>query len=56
MRGQASVTPALFAASKIHCYQCGGGVYYAPTYIVDYIVEQTVGKLLEGKQPHAHSN
>ncbi|NQV25560.1 MAG: N-6 DNA methylase, partial [Rhodopirellula sp.] len=29
-----------------------GGVYYTPTYIVDYIVEQTVGKLLEGKMPH----
>ncbi|MEA1951640.1 MAG: Eco57I restriction-modification methylase domain-containing protein, partial [Planctomycetota bacterium] len=29
-----------------------GGVYYTPTYIVDYIVEQTVGKLLQGKQPH----
>jgi len=29
-----------------------GGVYYTPTYIVDYIVEQTVGKLLEGKEPH----
>ncbi len=28
-----------------------GGVYYTPTYIVDYIVEQTVGKLLEGKNP-----
>jgi type I restriction-modification system DNA methylase subunit len=26
-----------------------GGVYYTPTYIVDYIVENTVGKLLEGK-------
>ncbi len=26
-----------------------GGVYYTPTYIVDYIVKQTVGKLLEGK-------
>jgi len=25
-----------------------GGVYYTPSYIVDYIVEQTVGKLLEG--------
>ena len=24
-----------------------GGVYYTPTYIVDYIVEHTVGKLLE---------
>lgn len=28
-----------------------GGVYYTPTYIVDYIVEQTVGKLVEGKKP-----
>jgi Eco57I restriction-modification methylase len=28
-----------------------GGVYYTPTYIVDYIVEKTVGKLLEGKRP-----
>jgi len=28
-----------------------GGVYYTPTYIVDYIVEHTVGKLLEGKTP-----
>jgi hypothetical protein len=26
-----------------------GGVYYTPTYIVDYIVRQTVGPLLEGK-------
>jgi type I restriction-modification system DNA methylase subunit len=28
-----------------------GGVYYTPTYIVDYIVKNTVGKLLEGKAP-----
>ena len=28
-----------------------GGVYYTPTYIVDYIVKNTVGKLLEGKRP-----
>lgn len=26
-----------------------GGVFYTPTYIVNYIVGQTVGKLLEGK-------
>ena len=26
-----------------------GGVYYTPTYIVDYIVKNTVGKLLAGK-------
>ena len=30
-----------------------GGVYYTPTYIVDYIVEHTVGQLLEGKTPTA---
>jgi hypothetical protein len=28
-----------------------GGVYYTPGYIVDYIVQNTVGKLLEGKTP-----
>ena len=28
-----------------------GGVFYTPTYIVDYIVRQTVGPLLEGKTP-----
>ena len=28
-----------------------GGVYYTPTYIVDYIVKHTVGKLLENKTP-----
>jgi len=28
-----------------------GGVYYTPTYIVDYIVKNTVGKLLEKKTP-----
>lgn len=28
-----------------------GGVYYTPTYIVDYIVKNTVGKLIERKTP-----
>jgi type I restriction-modification system DNA methylase subunit len=28
-----------------------GGVYYTPEYVVDYIVQNTVGKLLEGKTP-----
>jgi type I restriction-modification system DNA methylase subunit len=28
-----------------------GGVYYTPQYIVDYIVKNTVGKLIEGKTP-----
>ena len=28
-----------------------GGVYYTPQYIVEYIVKNTVGKLLDGKTP-----
>jgi len=32
-----------------------GGVYYTPSYIVEYIVKQTVGKLLEGKTPRQAS-
>jgi type II restriction/modification system DNA methylase subunit YeeA len=28
-----------------------GGVYYTPEYIVEYIVKNTVGKLVEGKTP-----
>src|SRR5690606_1598457 len=28
-----------------------GGVYYTPEYIVRYIVQQTVGKLIDGKRP-----
>jgi len=28
-----------------------GGVFYTPTYIVEYIVRNTVGRLLEGKSP-----
>lgn len=28
-----------------------GGVYYTPKYIVDYIVKNTVGKIVEGKSP-----
>lgn len=28
-----------------------GGVYYTPKYVVDYIVENTVGKLIDGKTP-----
>lgn len=28
-----------------------GGVFYTPKYIVDYIVKNTVGKLIEGKTP-----
>lgn len=28
-----------------------GGVYYTPHYVVEYIVQNTVGKLIEGKTP-----
>jgi hypothetical protein len=28
-----------------------GGVYYTPEYIVNYIIQNTVGKLIEGKTP-----
>jgi type I restriction-modification system DNA methylase subunit len=33
-----------------------GGVYYTPTYIVDYIVKNTVGKLCVGKTPRQISS
>ena len=33
-----------------------GGVYYTPTYIVDYIVQKTVGRLLEGKKVGPRGN
>jgi len=33
-----------------------GGVFYTPTYIVDYIVHQTVGELLKEKTPKEVSN
>ena len=33
-----------------------GGVYYTPTYIVDYIVKNTVGKLCESKTPRQISS
>jgi len=33
-----------------------GGVYYTPSYIVDYIVKNTVGQLLEDKTPRQIAN
>ena len=33
-----------------------GGVYYTPKYIVDYIVQNTVGKLCKGKTPKQIEN
>jgi Eco57I restriction-modification methylase/TaqI-like C-terminal specificity domain len=32
------------------------GVYYTPTYIVDFIVQETLGRLVEGKTPKRVSN
>lgn len=32
-----------------------GGVFYTPTYVVDYIVQHTIGKQLEGKTPRQAS-
>lgn len=34
-------------------YRKGGGVYYTPSPIVEYIVEETLGPLLEGKSEQA---
>jgi len=33
-----------------------GGVYYTPSYIVDYIVEQTVGPIVKGRTPRQIAN
>ncbi len=33
-----------------------GGVFYTPQHVVDYIVRETVGKLLEGKTPRGAAN
>ena len=33
-----------------------GGVYYTPQYVVDYIVDNTIGKLIKGKTPKQISN
>jgi len=33
-----------------------GGIYYTPTYIVDYIVKHTIGELVKGKTPQEVSN
>ena len=33
-----------------------GGIYYTPAYIVDYIVKNTVGKLIKGKTPRQIAN
>ena len=36
--------------------QKAGGVYYTPSYIVNYIVKETIGKKIEGASPEKVSN
>lgn len=46
------LTPAHFAKIEEKPeVRKAGGVYYTPKYIVDYIVENTIGNLLKGKTP-----
>jgi hypothetical protein len=45
------ITPARVKVEEKPEVRKAGGVYYTPKYIVDYIVSQTVGKLLEGRTP-----
>ncbi|MDP2682419.1 MAG: N-6 DNA methylase [Deltaproteobacteria bacterium] len=45
------VTPKRVVVEEKPEVRKAGGVYYTPKYIVDYIVKNTVGKLIEGKTP-----
>ncbi|PIP70340.1 MAG: hypothetical protein COW90_05850 [Nitrospirae bacterium CG22_combo_CG10-13_8_21_14_all_44_11] len=45
------VTPQRVKVEEKPEVRKAGGVYYTPKYIVDYIVRNTVGKLIEGKTP-----
>jgi type I restriction-modification system DNA methylase subunit len=45
------VTPQRVKVEEKPEVRRAGGVYYTPKYIVDYIVKNTVGKLIEGKTP-----
>ncbi|MEK7841883.1 MAG: DNA methyltransferase, partial [Deltaproteobacteria bacterium] len=45
------VTPKRVVVEEKPEVRKAGGVYYTPKYIVDYIVTNTVGKLIEGKTP-----
>ena len=45
------VTPQRIKVEEKPEVRKAGGVYYTPRYIVDYIVKNTVGKLIEGKTP-----
>jgi len=45
------ITPARVKVEEKPEVRKAGGVYYTPKYIVDYIVDQTVGELMEGRTP-----
>lgn len=45
------VTPKQVRVEEKPEVRKAGGVYYTPKYVVDYIVRNTVGKLVEGKTP-----
>ncbi|OGP32067.1 MAG: hypothetical protein A2073_01410 [Deltaproteobacteria bacterium GWC2_42_11] len=45
------VTPKRVVVEEKPEVRKAGGVYYTPKYIVDYIVKNTVGRLIEGKTP-----
>lgn len=45
------VTPQRVKVEEKPEVRKAGGVYYTPKYIVDYIVKNTVGKVIEGKTP-----
>lgn len=45
------VTPQRIKVEEKPEVRKAGGVYYTPKYIVDYIVKNTVGKVIEGKTP-----
>ncbi|MBM4136032.1 MAG: hypothetical protein FJ241_04285 [Nitrospira sp.] len=45
------VTPQRIKVEEKPEVRKAGGVYYTPKYIVDYIVKNTVGKVIDGKTP-----
>lgn len=50
------VTPQRVKVEEKPEVRKAGGVYYTPKYIVDYIVKNTVGKVIEGKTPRQIEN
>lgn len=50
------VTPQRVKVEEKPEVRKAGGVYYTPKYIVDYIVKNTVGKVIEGKTPKQIEN